>query len=333
MNKLVCYNLPQHLYEGVKSQRRWYVCLILFMLSFSLPVMAQEPDDTDRMEMAIAYFQSGKYHEALLLFEKLDKEYTLNPRFQGFMGVCYFHEWLYEEACRKLEAVMPQLEVFAPHERSVYYYTAGESHFELKQYAEAIPHYEKALTVCYDNEKGDINYRLGMCYMFLENWQAAYDHFEHALDYLIGFRDTPEMQARIKQTAHMMAGCKNRLKEIEHNRLATISDSIDNTRIITDSISQTPAEEAEEMIAGTKSEEALPTDTLTGTDEQLVPPIKPTEIMVGNALPEAASQVSSAPIQVVATEPVKRRVVKTQSEIPSTQNIEHVYEQKVEVKE
>jgi hypothetical protein len=177
--------------------------------------------------------------------------------------------------------------------------------------------------VCYDNEKGDINYRLGMCYMFLENWQAAYDHFEHALDYLIGFRDTPEMQARIKQTAHMMAGCKNRLKEIERNRLATISDSI----------SQAPAEEAEEMIAGTKREEALPTDTLTGADEQLVPPIKPTEIMVGNALPEAASQVSSAPIQVVATEPVKRRVVKTQREIPSTQNIEHVYEQKVEVKE
>ena len=87
------------------------------------------------------------------------------------------------------------------------------------------------------------------------------------------------------------------------------------------------------MIAGTKNEEALPTDTLTGTDDQLVPPIRPTEIMVGNVLPEAASQVSSAPIQVVATEPVKRRVVKTQSEIPSTQNIEHVYEQKVEVKE
>ena len=168
-------------------------------------MMAQEPNDTDRLEMAIAYFQSGKYHEALLLFEKLDKEYTLNPRFQGFMGVCYFHEWLYEEACKKLEAVMPQLEVFAPHERSVYYYTAGESHFELKQYAEAIPHYEKALTVCYDNEKGDINYRLGLCHMFLENWQAAYDHFEQALDYLIGFRDTPEMQARIKQTAHTRA--------------------------------------------------------------------------------------------------------------------------------
>ncbi len=297
-------------------------------------MMAQEPNDTDRLEMAIAYFQSGKYHEALLLFEKLDKEYTLNPRFQGFMGVCYFHEWLYEEACKKLEAVMPQLEVFAPHERSVYYYTAGESHFELKQYAEAIPHYEKALTVCYDNEKGDINYRLGLCHMFLENWQAAYDRFEQALDYLIGFRDTPEMQARIKQTAHMMAGCKNRLKEMERNTLATVSDSIEKTEIIADSIGQAhPAEEAEVLMAGNTGEEALPTDTLTGTDNQLVPPIKPSEMMVGNVLPEAARQVSSKPIQVVATEPVKRRVVKTQSEIPSTQNIEHVYEQKVEVKE
>ena len=51
---------------------------------------------------------------------------------------------------------MPKLEVFAPHERSVYYYTTAESKFNLKQYKEAIPYYEKTLTVCYEREKGDV---------------------------------------------------------------------------------------------------------------------------------------------------------------------------------
>lgn len=309
----------------------------LLLLSFFSPsILAQEADDSDRLEMAIAYFQSGKYHEALLLFEKLDKEYTLNPRFQGFMGVCYYHEWLYEEAYKKLEAVMPQLEVFAPHERSVYYFTAGESHFELQQYAEAIPHYEKALTVCYDNEKGDINYRLGMCYMFLENWHLAYEHFEKALDYLVGYRDTPEMQARIKQAAHMMAGCKNRLKEIEDATMATTTEATaDSIEITSPPITQKPADEDNLGLAGiVPNENVQSTDTLvTEKNQPSEPLLKPTDLMVRTTQPDAVGQLPTNPIKIIATEPVKRRVVKTQEEIPSTQNIGHVYEQKVEVKE
>ena len=153
---------------------------ILTTIVLSLPFMAQEPLDRDRLGMAIEYFQSGKYHEALLIFEKLDKEYTLNARYQAFMGICYYHEWLYEEACQYLDKAIPQLEQFAPHERSVYYFTAGESHFQLQQYAQAIPYFEKALTVCYDNEKGDIHYRLGLCHMFAEQWQEAPGHPRHA---------------------------------------------------------------------------------------------------------------------------------------------------------
>ena len=297
------------------------ILLMLLLVAFHLmPVMAQEADDTDHLEMAIAYFQSGKYHEALLLFEKLDKEYTLNPRFQGFMGVCYFHEWLYEEACKKLDAVMPQLEVFAPHERSVYYYTAGESHFELKQYAEAIPHYEKALTVCYDNEKGDINYRLAMCYMFLENWRPAYEHFEKALDYLVAYRDTPEMQARIKQAAHMMAGCKNRMRESEP-MLAETDDSSE--------VEKEQAMAIEQPATQTEAPDSVET---VETSQQQVP-IPLSEVMVSSALPDVTHPITSSPIQVVASGEVKRRVVRTQPETPSTQNIDHVYEQKVEVAE
>ncbi len=203
--------------------------IILITILLALPFMAQEPLDRDRLGMAIEYFQSGKYHEALLLFEKLDKEYTLNPRYKAFMGICFYHEWLYEEACDYLDKSIPQLESFAPHERSVYYYAAGESHFQLQQYQDAITYYEKALTVCYDNEKGDILYRLGLCHMFLRQWQEAYDSYNAALDKFIAFRDTPDMQARIHQTGHMMKGCEEHLKKSkgEANISAPETDSPD----------------------------------------------------------------------------------------------------------
>ncbi len=310
---------------------RLVTMLLLVMISHASLVKAQEPADSDRLEMAIAYFQSGKYHEALLLFEKLDKEYTLNPRFQGFMGVCYFHEWLYEEACKKLDAVMPQLEVFAPHERSVYYFTAGESHFELKHYAQAIPHYEKALTVCYDNEKGEIYYRLGLCYMFLENWQPAYEHFEKALDYLIGFQDTPEMQARIKQTAHMMAGCKDRMKkETGDVALSSVSDSIE---VVSASDTIGIPEDIESVLIGENTNAApQPTDSLNFDNGST--PIVPSQMMaVGTTLNDAVQKMPSTPIQPVTEEAIRKRVVRTQKDIPSTQNLEHLYEQKVEVQE
>ena len=175
--------------------------------------MAQRPSDSETLGMAIEYFQSAKYHEALLLFEKLDKAYALNPRYHAYMGICCYYEWQYEDACKYLDEAIPQLEAFAPHERSVYYFADGESHFQLKQYSEAIPYFEKALTVCYENEKGDIHYRLGLCYMFAEDWQNARDQYRAALDNYVTFRNTPEMRARIYQTSHMMKGCESHLKK------------------------------------------------------------------------------------------------------------------------
>ena len=74
-------------------------------------------------ERALEYFTSAKYHEALLIFQRLDKEYKLNERFKAYIGLCYYHDWDYETAAKYLEDAMPKLEVFAPHERSVYYYT------------------------------------------------------------------------------------------------------------------------------------------------------------------------------------------------------------------
>lgn len=190
--------------------RKWPV-IILSVWLLHIPFRAQKPSDSEQLGMALEYFQSAKYHEALLIFEKLDEHYTLNPRYHAYMGVCYYNEWLYQEACQYLDEAIPQLESFSPQERSVYYYTAGESHFQLQQYEAAIPLFEKALTVCHENEKGLIHYRLGMCHMMSREWKVARDHYDAALDNLITYRDTPDMQSRIYQAAHMLKGCETHL--------------------------------------------------------------------------------------------------------------------------
>ena len=225
------------------------IILVMLMLAVTvLQAIPQEPSDSDRLDMAIDYFNSGKYHEALLILEKLDQAYQLNPRLRAYMGVCYYYEWLYEEACRYLDDAIPHLDVFAPHERSVYYYTDAESHFQLQQYAEAIPYYEKALTVCFENEKGDIYYRLGFCYMFAENWEKAHQHFKSALDNYLQYRNHADMNARITQTAHVMKGCE------EHLREHAVNDSIMTANAVSDSIMTANAVNDSIMTASTMSD-------------------------------------------------------------------------------
>ena len=112
-----------------------------------LSLSAQKSKDSEDLGKALDYFTSQKYHEALLIFQRLDKAYQLNPRFKAYIGLCYFNEWDYEMAAKYLDNAIPRLDAFAPHERSVYYYTAGESHFNMKQYEKAIPLYESGRSI------------------------------------------------------------------------------------------------------------------------------------------------------------------------------------------
>ena len=68
--------------------------VITYLLIFTLllPLHAQGPDKSEQLGMALEYFSSAKYHEALILFERLDKEYKLNPRYHAYMGICYYYE-------------------------------------------------------------------------------------------------------------------------------------------------------------------------------------------------------------------------------------------------
>ena len=305
---------------------------LLLSVALVLPFMAQEPRDKDRLGMALEYFQSGKYHEALLLFERLDKEYQLNPRYHAYMGVCCYYEWQYEDACRYLDEAIPQLDAFAPHERSVYYYTDGESHFQLKQYAEAIPYYERALTVCYENEKGDIHYRLGLCHMFASEWQMAHDHYQQALDNYLTYRDTPEMRARIHQTAHMMKGCEDHLPK----RPATAAHAGEGNDlpVITMSSDVEPSDSLSviTMSSGSEPSDSIPSVTIpTITVTDIAVPTIAVPTIVLPPLQPVATTSSATEKNIMAPHPVVRDTIR--SEVPKTVNIEELYEQKVEVRE
>ncbi|MBQ6658590.1 MAG: hypothetical protein IJM70_04615, partial [Prevotella sp.] len=166
----------------------------------------------ERLGRALEYFTSGKYHECMLILSDLDEHYELNSRFRAFLGVCYYHEWEYEKACSYLDEVLPLLESVAPQERSFYYFANGESHFNLQQYKEAIPQYQEQLKLCHNDEKGDAYYRLGFCYMFLNEWTLALNNFELSLSSYKQYLNNEEHKARISQIEKMIKGCKKRVK-------------------------------------------------------------------------------------------------------------------------
>lgn len=83
--------------------------------------------------------------------------------------------------------------------------------------------YEQVLTLGYDRDKGDAYYRIGFCYMFMENWQAAADNYEAAKNNYIKYRNTADMQARLSQIENMLNGCK---AKIEETRQAAANESI-----------------------------------------------------------------------------------------------------------
>ena len=73
-------------------------------------------------------------------------------------------------------------------QREVSIIMCAESHFMLNEYEKAIPLYEKKLLVCCNEEKGDIYYRLGFCYMFNSKWECAAEYFKSAMSYYIHFQ-------------------------------------------------------------------------------------------------------------------------------------------------
>ena len=219
--------------------RRWrkkIVCVLLLVVpSLTATSFLPPPSDPERLGMALEYFTSRKYSEALLIFIDLDNHYKLNPRFHAYMGMCYYYEWDYEKACEFIDNSMPELGGLAPHERSLYHYISGESHFNLQQYNVAIPQYKAMLPLCYEKEKAQVYYRLGMCYMLMEDWQAALDNYQLSLLYYGKYPDLKDSVARMAQLQRMVKGCQDRLPKPEPPSVET--DSIAQS-LMADSIAQ-----------------------------------------------------------------------------------------------
>lgn len=182
------------------------ISMLMGLLVSPIRIYAQKRQDADKLGMALEYFTSKKYHECMLLLQGLDKQYRLNPRYKAYLGVCYYYEWKYEEASLCLSEVIPKLEAFSPHERSFYHWACGESYFQQQKYKEAMPYYKAMLPICYDNEKPDAYYRLGFCYLFQDDWMNAWNNFQKAKETYRQYRNTEDVQARIKQVDHMLDG-------------------------------------------------------------------------------------------------------------------------------
>ena len=193
---------------------RHLLTVLIFIVSATHPVSAQQSDMPDKEQLAIAldYFSGGKYREALNILSRLDKKYKLNPRFKAYIGLCYYYEWNYSMACTYIDPYIEALAVYAPHERSIYYFTAAESHFFLGEYDKAVPLYEKMLTVCYNKEKGDALFRIAFCNMEDKKWESALENLNSALLYYEQFGYPQKKQARIIQIQKMIKGCEKELK-------------------------------------------------------------------------------------------------------------------------
>lgn len=200
---------------GNNTQRRAYLwCLVaLFgvLMSMAVPARAQRSDASEHLQKAIDYFQSEKYHEAALLFGSLNRKYSLNPRYMAYYALCLYKEKEYAMCVEIFDSVMPQLEPYSPQERSVYAFAAAESHFALRQYLEASSYYDCHLSLCHVDERADTLYRLGLCAMFQANYDVAYERFLSALAYYFKEKSSENLRARIRQTEHLAAGCRDRI--------------------------------------------------------------------------------------------------------------------------
>lgn len=190
------------------------VTLICALLSFvPSSLMGQSNKDAELLGKALDYFNSAKYHEALLNFQTLDRDYNLNSRFKAYIGLCYYKEWEFEKAVEYFSAALSHLNLYSPQERSVYFYAAAESFFHLQKYQKAIPLYKSTLELCNPNEKPDNYYKLGLAEMFLEHWKAAYDNFQLAIKSYEQQNIGNLSKQRLAQLQRMSMACKEKIED------------------------------------------------------------------------------------------------------------------------
>lgn len=167
-----------------------YIIAILLFVFLSVNSFAQQNNtqvkhrssDTEILGKAVEYYQGGKYHEAVITFEKLQKNYNLNPRFKAYIGYSYYKEMEYIKAVQYLKEAIPELKSYSPNEQAVYIYSCAESLFILSRYDEAIEYYVMALPITQGNDKGDVYYHTAFSYYQKGIYDTALTYFSEAIN-------------------------------------------------------------------------------------------------------------------------------------------------------
>lgn len=204
--------------------------VVLLLVSSCLTVAAQsakkeQEDGKELLGKAVEYYIGGKYHETILAFEKLKRNYKLTPRLKAYLGFSYYKEGEYKEAVECLRDAVPELAAFSPKEQSAYIYACAESLFSLQKYEEAIKYYDMLLPMTEGNDRGDVLFHKAFSlYIYKEMEEAerdsmkiariapevedTYGMFSDAMDlYRENVRTATELQvARRRQCERMIKG-------------------------------------------------------------------------------------------------------------------------------
>lgn len=165
-------------------------------------------DDKEKLGRAIEYFQSGKYHEALLLFAYLSGHHKLSPRLMAYMGVCSYYDMDYKSATRLLDSSKDAVSVYGPSENAVYLFCNAESHLNLKEYTAALQLYEEYALVCHDNERADAMYKMGTCHKELGNTPNAIEYMESAIACYHQFNGLGDDSEKILNARKIIDSCR-----------------------------------------------------------------------------------------------------------------------------
>lgn len=197
----------------IKALLSLLLCLFVIVAAAS-PAGKSSPQEL--LTKATEYFQGGKYHEAIINFEKLQQDYTLTPRYLAYLGFAYYKEGNYEEAAKTLFPLLRDttsqstLTALSPKEQSIYLYACGESLFHIGNYTTSLVIHNRMLPLVSGLDKADVLFHIGMAHYMQGNYSDAIPPLEEALElYKSHATANDELhKARLKQIDTMLPGLR-----------------------------------------------------------------------------------------------------------------------------
>ena len=201
-------------------ERPYIKALLGFLLSLLVIIVAAAPaskaSPQELLTKATEYFQGGKYHEAIINFEKLQQDYTLTPRYLAYLGFAYYKEGDYEEAAKTLYPLLRDttsqstLTALSPKEQAIYLYACGESLFHIGNYTSSLDIHTRMLPLVSGCDKADVLFHIGMAYYLQGNYADAIPPLEEALSLYNTYTTAGDdlHKARLNQIDKMLPGLR-----------------------------------------------------------------------------------------------------------------------------